>query len=447
MLPASGMLLAALAAGCLDNPGNEPPAGALYFPIAMDLHGDHVYVASANFDLRYNAGTMHSFNLDALAACAAECHIDDDCVVVPVEADTAAADRLVLDALPCQGLQRGEVLLGSFASDLQVAPGGERVYLSIRSESNLTHVHTDANGRLACGGEPGVRHRCDDAFRFADDDVASARGVNLPLDPVGIHVGELDELIPSAEGDFVLMAHRSGAASLFVEVGGRPALADVLGGLPLGLENLPWHGRTGLAWLPSSAEPRIGRVAVAADAADPLGSRLLDAGGLVVAGVDPGGTGTVDTRDVAFDPRPDVRRAYVMARRPPALLVLDLGEADEIVELREIIPLCPGPSRMKVATVVGRLVAFVTCFNSRNVYTVDLDRGMLLDVTSAGGGPFVLSVDEDRGLLLISDFTNSVLRVHTLEPLVDCLEGRPVSLCAPEPLAVLGIPRPVQELR
>ncbi len=58
-----------LAAGCnLDNPGIKPPEGKIAYPVALALSEDqnYLYVVNSNFDLRYNAGSVHSYSLDKL---------------------------------------------------------------------------------------------------------------------------------------------------------------------------------------------------------------------------------------------------------------------------------------------------------------------------------------------------------------------------------------------
>lgn len=79
-LVACGVAAAAVAGACnLRNPGVTPPRGALSFPIALglsqprrDARGEQssrfLYVANSNFDLRYNAGTLQVYDLDALDA-------------------------------------------------------------------------------------------------------------------------------------------------------------------------------------------------------------------------------------------------------------------------------------------------------------------------------------------------------------------------------------------
>jgi hypothetical protein len=440
--------LVLLGSGCLDNPGIDPPVATLHFPIAMELHEDILHVANSNFDLRFNAGSVHAYRASAAVACTETCRIADGCVIAPPEADLSDADDLVIHAEHCDGLLTGEVLLGSFASGFQVGPTGDRLYMTSRSEADLSHIITDADGRLACGDTPGTRHRCTTAFRTSDQTFADAVGVVLPLDPVGLHAGPLDELAPGAEGTYALVAHRNNAVSLFIDFGDRPILIDVLTGLvpvaegeTANLENLLWHPKTQLAWIPQSAGGLMGRVGVVVDPDEPLQSYLYNAGPIQLRQV-------TDTRDVAFDPRPDVRRAYVLARQPQVLLRLDLDAGDQ-VSAQTQVQLCSGggPSRIELATISDRTLAFVSCFDTGRLHVIDVDRLMLLNTTRAGQGPFVMAVDENHGMLFVGDFINSTVEMLSLAPLIACLEGVSGTECAPEQHGLIGIPRPAETLQ
>ena len=70
------VLIAGLGAGAcnLDNPGVALPAGTVAFPIGLALSGEDdagaprfLYVANANFDLNYNAGSVQSYDLEEIA--------------------------------------------------------------------------------------------------------------------------------------------------------------------------------------------------------------------------------------------------------------------------------------------------------------------------------------------------------------------------------------------
>lgn len=71
----AALLLAPLWGCNLDNPGVSPPRGKLAYPIAVELSTErndageprYLYVANSNFDVRYNAGSLQSYDLNALA--------------------------------------------------------------------------------------------------------------------------------------------------------------------------------------------------------------------------------------------------------------------------------------------------------------------------------------------------------------------------------------------
>jgi DNA-binding beta-propeller fold protein YncE len=87
----AGVGLAVCVSGCwLDNPGPALPKGELAYPIALGTSSElnaagapkYLYVANANFDLRYNAGNIQSYDLDALSAqlvaSRCRCEAEDD---------------------------------------------------------------------------------------------------------------------------------------------------------------------------------------------------------------------------------------------------------------------------------------------------------------------------------------------------------------------------------
>ncbi|MFW6066720.1 MAG: YncE family protein [Myxococcota bacterium] len=459
-LSAATGLLAATAVGCLDNPGSDPQPGRLSFPIGMDAADldddgriDQLFVANANFDLRFNAGSVHGYDIDRLLECASDCSSRDGCVIVPD--DSMDAEDLVLTAHPCPGVLESEVLIGSFASALQLSPREDRLYVSVRSDSNLTFVDVSPDGALSCGGEAGTRHRCDDSFRLRDEAAAPGRDLELPLDPVGLQVGvlaDLPSISASPDDDFIVVAFRDGRAGLFVERAdeqGRrlPVLVDVIEGLPSGLQTVRWQSATQTAWLPSSSEPLVGRVGVgAADPEDPSDAFLFNAGSVGLSGIDTGSSDAGDTRDMAFDSA-DPSRAYLLSRSPEALLTVDLDSTGNLLAIDRATDLCLGPSRVEVPRIAGRSVAFVSCFDSDALYVIDPARGKLLGVATGGSGPFVMEVDSVRERLFLADFTSSVIRVLDLRPLTRCLRGEAADECAPRQVAILGIPRPVEQLR
>src|SRR5690606_11630749 len=132
-----------LGAGCsLDNEGVPPERASINFPLMLTLSpapapGEppaFLFVANSNFDLRFNAGSVQSFRLDDIADAVAECD-DPPCTFEDISP-----------------FLQDEVLIGSHASGMALSPEGDRLYLAIRSDRNLTFIDVDPSGDLSCGG-------------------------------------------------------------------------------------------------------------------------------------------------------------------------------------------------------------------------------------------------------------------------------------------------------
>ncbi len=471
---ATAIFLLFLGIGC-DQSGEPPPPARLNFPIAIGISPDQqvLFIANSNFDLAFNSSSLQAYSLsvlnDSLDAQACSEDVADRCGVIPVE--DARDDLASLDIEPISGLLLSEVYIGSYASGMGVgtrAGGGHRVYLPVRSDANLTFVDVDTSGRLSCGegfAAPGAPYACTDAFRQGNDETATVRSIELPSDPVGIHVGPLSDVVTGGgavlpEANYVMLAHRDGRASLFFdEEAGfdvAPRLIHTIAGLPRELVGLTVDPVTKMAWAPSAFVPLVGRVGVAFDGAvdEPDRSFLFNAGDLVVRGIDTGRSGVGDTRAVRFDPRPDVRRAYILSRLPRAMLTVDIDDSVGELSLTGIVELGLGPSRFEVShfEAEGRTLAFVSCFDAGDLYVIDVDLQRLIGIARGIGGPFEIAIDSvtpGRRRIYVLDFRQSVVRVLDLEPTLDCLSdpATTVESCSPRQIGVLGRPVSVQELR
>lgn len=469
VLPA--LLLAVSAAAC-GSDGAPPPPARIYFPIALNVSedfdadgfGDFLLVANSNFDLRYNSGSLQSYDLEAVNAaldshCGGEGVDGSECGVIPTE---DPRDDLNEEIRPFDGLIASEVLVGSFADGLAVAPSGDgsRVYLPIRSEGDLSYVDMSSAGVLSCGAsadstalDPDARHECADTFRGAEAGASNEAGLLVPPDPVAAVVGARASRLPGAEGNYIVMAHRGGRMSLFWETatGARPQIVDTIEGLPNELVEVAEDPFDGSLWVATAFDPVVPRVGIALGNT-PDSSFLFRASDLAVSGIDTGDASLGDTRVVRFDPRPDVRRAYVLSRRPRAVLSVDVDGSVGALDIRAQIPVGAGPSRMEVTHFADRdlTLAFVTCFDSRDLYVIDLDAERLVGIVRSLGGPFELAVDEARERVYVGDFRSSVLRVLDLKPMFDCLTNVPDrpegQECSPTQLGFVGRPRAVQEL-
>lgn len=467
------LLLATLLLSACDLSGDAPPLGRISFPagLAVSPSGDHLFVVSSNFDLRYNSGALHTYDADLLIAKLDElcgpltATGREDCGVLPVEDARTDLSNVSIEQL--EGLLLSEVLVGSYVDGVALTPradGGMRLFLPIRSDANLTWVDVNDAGQLDCGEGffgPDGRTRCLDDHRRADESVGNDRSESLPTDPVAVSVGQLADIRAGVDGRYVLLAHRGGSVSLFLDDDATgPRYLDSFVSGAEELVDVAVQPRTGNAWITSARDRLVDRVGVAVDESDPTRSFLAAAGSLTLGDVDTGSLTFGDTRVVRFDPRADVDRAYVLGRRPRGLYIVDTNDtAAGELPVRDIIPVGLGPSRLDVVDfpAEGRTLAFASCYDDRSVWIVDVDSGELVGIGRNVGGAFELAVRQDpdtgRSHLLIADFRSSVIRVLDLAPMFECLTDRDFAApgdeareCAPELLGFLGRPTPISEL-
>jgi hypothetical protein len=486
-----------------------------------------LYVTSSNFGLEYNSGNVQSYDIERLVGgiidgcvsawvrpdCTVDCACDpltevdcvpipagirtscladdfegdtsdpqcncdpdpadqtcqpippDRCTVVPADVTFRDPDSAVLKIVPVDGLIAGEVQIGSFSDGLGVSTDGRRLYVPVRSDSNITYIDVNERGQLACGGQFGEPQTCSGQFREGASELANPTlDISFPLDPVDVFVGDLsDDFAPEGpeedpvyNGDYILVAHREGKASLLLDqvavtqdsgAEKRPRLAATLDELATEQVTITYQPSAKIAWIPSALETQIVRVGIGIDG-DPTQSYLFDAGVLFVTGLDFG----TSQRDIQFDPRPDRDLAYIVSRSPEALVVARTDAAGDNLNMVGQISTCRDPSRVQVAEVPARgqsvVLAFVSCFLSRRVQVIDTDRFQGVTTLTNISGAFEFTIDEPRLLLYTADFSTSVLRVADLRPLVACLEGGSTAPeeCSPQLLGLVGFPQPVSEL-
>ncbi|MCB9658750.1 MAG: hypothetical protein R3B40_02170 [Polyangiales bacterium] len=464
----SAALLVGCLGGCLSNEGAAPPEALLLSPIATALvpstgTPSHLLVLNSNFNLRYNGGSLHSYDLAVLnsaidSACVAPrvgltdaecresetCAVAASCVLVPEQLTDVddAGGQLLVTSVP--GLLAGEVRVGSYGSSIAVDANAARVYLAIRADADITVVDLQPDGGLSCGGNGGELHTCDTAARHIDQTLANARGVTLQPDPLGISVQPLADLVAGDEGSALIVAHRSGAASFIVDRGDSLTLVDSLDGFSEELLAAT-RGPDGKVWMPSSLSPFIARIGVGLDGSAGLVAEdglLYNAGLARVTGVT--GDGALDARGVAFD---GAGNTLVLTRSPGTLVVTDGGLGpDGRMRVLDSIEVGVGPSRVRTAMLHGREFAFVSCFDSRDVYVVDLLTRELAAVVRGMTGPFEFELDVARERAYIADFRTSVIRVVDLAPMLTCIDepGVPGRECAPELIGLVGRPTTLQ---
>jgi hypothetical protein len=423
----------ALLAGCnLTQEGQAPGPGTLNYPIALALSEqrverpdgtlapEYLFVVNSNFDLRFNTGSLQALDLEAVALA-----IDEEC-------GGGRADCVITLPDAAQGIVATEVGIGSHTDGISVGPGGRRIYLPVRSERNLVFVdfvETPEGVRFECDAErdeDDVIPRCGEGAVAGVDPVASERGLELDGDPVAVASGRLEDISDGVSGNFVLLALRDGRVALFIDdlENEPPRLVHIASGFPENLVTMTLQPGTGIAWLTSAQTGQLGRVGIAIDESNPDRSFLFDAGSVSLGGIDDG----EDLRDLQFAPS-DPSRAFVLSRRPPSVLTLQLDErglAD--VEVDEIFEAGAGPSRLAPVEIGGRTFVLASSFDAQKLFAFDAEVG-LVSVLGGFSGPFELVYDAARQWVYLTDFTTSQIRIIDVEPLV-----RP----QPEPPALLA---------
>ncbi len=418
--------------------GLEPEPASLNFPVGLALTQPacagaacNLVVVNANFDLRVNAGTVQSYDLqlvdEALRSCNSE---EEPCTL----ADTSAFI-----------VPGGEVRIDSYAVGASASPSGQRVYIPLQSDGHLLFVDVESDGSLRCG-QSGDFGRCDDAFRVQDQQ-ANDRDLDPSADPVSVHAGQLAADFPGFESElnYVVVARRQGGLSLFIEGGAssaamsKPLLVDHLEDLPSSITNIVYSRRSQLLYLTSALTGAISPVAIS-PTGDPYRALLRTTGQARFRGLDDGR----DTRDIVFIEDGERELSYVLTRRPEALVLTDLDaprdDTNDPLPILGILNVGNGPSRA-VAVTLGepaRDYILVSCFDSRDLYVIDVELGSLSAVVRNFRGPFSFALDVPRERLYVADFRASTIAIVDLSPLA---ERR-----SPKLLGTLGAARTLKEL-
>ncbi|MDQ3036522.1 MAG: lactonase family protein, partial [Myxococcota bacterium] len=240
---------------------------------------------------------------------------------------------------------------------------------------------------------------------------------------------------PGATADAIVVPHRSGRASLFLDDPAlpRPVLTDVIGGISNDIVSAVVDPTTGLVWVTSGASVaaratnELLALGPIVSAANPNVARLAVVRRIALTGISDG----LDTRDMTFDPTGD--RAWVLSRRPESVITLDFSLAAPsagLAPIGEIFAVAAGPSRIVRVVIGGRTFLVVTAYDANNVSVVDPDLGLVATVAGLTG-PFEMAFDPSRNWLFVTNFRSSTIGVVDLAPLATSESPRLIAVLAP----------------
>jgi hypothetical protein len=361
-----------------------------------------------------------------------------------------------------------------------VSPDGTEVFAPTRTDDSLEYIHLNADATgdhvLSCGN---AGRECDQFAVRGQDELKPDQQLAWPPDPLAVITGRLSDIASNAPdatgtsagdnsdipGYYAMVAHRGGEVSLFVPEGGKPdgklVLDGVLSGLPVQVTELAFDPQSKLVHftiLDGGANKLLARVGVVvprdADGTPQVDRTFLyGQTPLALEAVE----GFGDTRDLAFVPALptagaafDAPRALVVARSPSALLVVDVAQSSDAsngelpgrARVERTVVVGAGASRIATGTVGGRAIAIVSCFDSRELFAIDLATMLTRGVVPNLSGPFQIVLDEERQLVYLADFRSSVIRVIDVSPVSLDVSAEPVRV-----IATIGHPRVLQELK
>ena len=442
--------------------GSSPPGDAFNFPVGLSVSpgGRALYVANADFDLQYNAGTVMALDLVAIHA-AAESAAAQPCALGRVPQGQTLGEQCAAPASLVPFL-RGSVQVGAFAADVQVSNTGfvdargnarRRLYVPVRGTTSLSwmDVGDDSAGgdpfQLDCGGA-----RCDANHNAGNraDEPGNTRSITLP--------GEPTVLAQSSDGKMLVIGHvgddKASLMATGIASGASPSLQFILPGLKASVG--------GLAMLPASASApgqdllattrsggTVNKLRYVPDEASALQRPYLALSrSYAVAGTASGN----DSRGIVVDP--SARDAcvsvgggarcaelpmpvFVANRSPASLLYGSLaptrGGAGDELSFAGSLPLPVGPSRAYLAPIVdeqglARNRLFVVSFDASTIVVIDPETLRTEGTIHTGRGPYTAAFDvfDPHGaseaavragyrFAYVANFTQSFLQVVDLD--------------------------------
>lgn len=411
--------LLVLAAACTASESEvRPPLDTLLFPTAVAVSPDDsvAFIVTGNSDLAFDSGTVQVLDLDVVAA-TVRAWTGSGTVADGCKASVEQPETLDCGEAPYL-LENAAVRIGNFASavGVQELGGGRlRLLVPVRGDPSLTWMEWDPVGkRLECSGSQGFA-LCDDSHRLTRLEGDSSLPA-IPDEPYGIYVDSMSE--------FAMVSHFTfGTMSLIDSPrSGPPVLVDAVAtGISAGLSGIAGRkpGPDNMVYLQSRANDRVFLMTVARPSGE---TPFLVSNGFFVQNAigsgDSLGGSSDDSRGIVFSQGGD--RAYMVNRRPPSLQVLDTSIGIDGVPKNQLIAsadICRKATSVSVADTSAGDRAYVTCYATGELYTIDPRGASMVEATTlVGRGPISSAVVPSKRLLLIANFLDNAVAVVDIDP-------------------------------
>jgi DNA-binding beta-propeller fold protein YncE len=437
------------AAGCsFGESGVNPPLDDIFLPggLRVDPAGRWLYVVNSNSDLRYNAGTLVTADLDAAAAdrlrtdwpnCPGPGYVADE-VSEPRFCCRDYFDPTILNCKESGYIDPARtVLMGSFGSALEVEhrpgtpPDARRVYVAVRAEPSITFLDgtvTDQGVILRCrDDDQGPNPLCDDTHKVLGQ-TDPAKGPRLPEEP--------QKLVLDSQLRLLYVAHASESLSLVDICPDKPYMTSTR--RPVFDQPAMWVTSLVLS-SPGDAAADVfvtGRELFGRTTTGILSLRLRDADQPCANGprrpIDllPGQTfypsafysNGSDIRGYAL--WPERQRAYVLHRNggnltdPQAVVALDRtpdAQGHPINQSLGVVEVCAGGTEMKWGNGGRGPRLYVVCFDAGQIYVIDPENVVVTGIINVGRGPALLTFSEkDPGTAYVTGFSDNNVSVVDL---------------------------------
>jgi len=428
------LLFSVLALACAQQAAPNPsPEDRFYFPTSLNFllppgaTSGILYVASANYDRRYDQGNLLAVNLDRVVASTNSEGAGITPIVGLPAPGTLGSDLALIPAFTDLATDAGDaVQIQSFAGEMLRDPEGyggrPRLWVATRAEGDLLEgISTDPGGEgLVCipAGNNCVYSGISLAVEQEPQD-----GVGLPAapQPYGLALSRDDSLVPGE----LWVTHIRPADSpptsgldldnFVVHLDARAALPTVtvpnsFVSVGLGSGNSLVVGQSNV-WVSGRAQLSITALDVLMRVVD----RYTDTTFFPQVGLQYAAT---EARGLAM--RSDESRIYLVGNEPDVLMVVDVQDPQDqfpVLTVVRAVPLPAGPNAIRLIERPGIAdVLVITCQTDGSVAIYDDGIGQLaVIVEGVGIAPYDVAVDQrgDLARFFVSNFDDG--RVSIIE--------------------------------